>query len=143
MTGYSILTNRKRAIIALVHSIAFLMIAGFGVRSAVHRLGASSSRGPWIMTAVYLLVSLILATLAALSGTKLERLYFLFCTASASFGLMRQIVGDPAMHAAVYIRIAMLLCAVLNCMLIVRAHGARREPEPEMEMEIPMPTEIG
>ena len=143
MTGYFILTNRKRAIIALVHSIAFLMLAGFGVRSSVHHLGASSPRAAWIMTAAYLLVSLILATLAALSRTKLERVYFLLCTTSASFGLLRQIIGDPAMHAAVYVRIALLLCAVVNCMLIVRVHSARSKSEPEIEMEISVPTEIG
>src|ERR1700693_4841632 len=71
MGGFSILTNRKRAIIALVHSVVFLLIAvrqmvaanpaaGIWVASAV-------SRGTWILCGVFTIVSAILLWLLVIS----------------------------------------------------------------------------
>jgi hypothetical protein len=119
---YVILTNRKRAIVALVHSVAFLGIAFYGVFSAVRPLGAASPASAWTVVGVYVAVSLALAVLAAISGNWRERLYFAFCATSATFGLLRQILGDPPMHFAVYVRIALLSCAVVTGLTIVRAH---------------------
>jgi hypothetical protein len=122
MHRYVILTTRKRAIVALVHSVAFLLIALYGVISMVRPLGASSPGSAWIVAGVYVAVSIALAVLAAIARNWRERLYFLFCATSATFGLLRQILGDPPMHFAVYVRVALLACAVAAGLAIVRAH---------------------
>ena len=122
MHRYVILTTRKRAIVALVHSVAFLLIALYGVISMVRPLGASSPGSAWIVAGVYVAVSIALAVLAAIARNWRERLYFLFCATSATFGLLRQILGDPPMHFAVYVRVALLACAVAAGFAIVRAH---------------------
>jgi hypothetical protein len=125
MHRYVILTNRKRAIVALVHSVAFLGIALYGMVSVVRPLGTASPASAWTVVGVYVAVSFALAALAAISGNWRERLYFAFCATSAAFGLLRQILGDPPMHFAVYLRIALLSCAVLTGLGIVRAHRER------------------
>ena len=122
MHRYVILTNRKRAIVALVHSVAFLVFALYGLVSVVRPLGTASPGSAWTVAAVYVAVTAALAVLAAISGNWRERLYFAFCATSASFGLLRQILGDPPLHVAVYVRIAMLGCAVITGCGIVRAH---------------------
>ena len=126
MHRYVILTTRKRAIVALVHSVAFLGIALYGAISVVRPLGAASPASAWTVAGVYVAVSFALAVLAALSGNWRERLYFAFCATSATFGLVRQIVGDPPMHFAVYVRIALLSCAVVTGLGIVRTHRGHR-----------------
>ena len=133
MTRYVILTNRKRAIVALVHSVAFLGIAIYGLVTVVRPLSAASPTSAWIMASVYVLVSSALAILTALSGHWRERLYFACCTTSAGFGLLRQALGDPAMHFAVWVRIAMLAAAVATGLRIVQGHDART---PEIESGI-------
>ena len=77
------------------------------------------------MVGVYVAVSIALAVLTALSGNLRERLYFGFCATSAAFGLMRLILGDPPMHFAVYVRVALLSCAVATGLRIVRTHRGR------------------
>jgi hypothetical protein len=74
---------------------------------------------------VYTLVSSIL-WLTAISRGTIERMYFDFCTTSASFGLRRQLLGDPAIHVAV--DVAMLACAVVTgvWMLGLRPQGLER-----------------
>jgi hypothetical protein len=126
MHRYVILTNQKRAIVALVHSVAFLLFALYGVITVVRPLGPSSPASAWTVAGVYVAVSLALATLAAISGNWRERLYFACCATSASFGLLRQILGDPPMHFAVYVRVAMLASAVVTGLAIVRAHREGR-----------------
>jgi len=123
MPRYFLLTNRKRAIVALAHSVAFLLIALYGAVTVVRPLGRASPGAAWIMAGVYGAVTLALAILTALAGNWRERLYFGFCTTSAGFGLLRQILGDPPLHYAVYVRIVMLGCAVATGVAIVRAHG--------------------
>jgi hypothetical protein len=125
MHRYVILTNRKRAIVALVHSVAFLLFALYGLITVARPLGTASPGSAWTVAGVYAAVSAALAVLAAISGNWRERLYFAFCATSASFGLARQILGDPPLHFAVYVRIAMLGCAVVTGLGIVRAHRAR------------------
>ena len=124
MPRYVILTTRKRAIVALVHSVAFLLIALYGVISVVRPLGMASPASAWTLAGVYVAVSSALWVLAALSGNWRERLYFALCASSATFGLARQILGDPPLHFAVYVRIALLACAVVTGFAIVRAHRA-------------------
>jgi hypothetical protein len=130
MGRFFLLTNRKRAIIALVHTVAFLGIAAATAALAVRPLGAASSRSAWALAAVYLAVSAILAVLCGLSPDRRERLYFGLCAASAASGLARQVVGDPLLHAAVYARPAMLAGAIAMGLVIVRAHP-RPAAEPE------------
>ena len=125
MPRYTILTTRKRAVVALVHSVAFLVIALYGVISVVRPLGPASPAPAWILAGVYVAVGSALAVLAAMAGNWRERLYFAFCATSAAFGLWRQIRGDPPMHFAVYVRVAMLSCAVVTGLAIVRAHRRR------------------
>lgn len=112
MRGSRILNTRKRVVVALVHTVVFLGVAVLGFFFSVAPLRPASPPSAWIMVAVYTIVSAVLLWLSTISGTAVERLYFAFCTTSASFGLLRQLLGDPAMHAAVYVRVAMLTCAV-------------------------------
>ncbi|MCX6632650.1 MAG: hypothetical protein NTW28_34025 [Candidatus Solibacter sp.] len=125
MPRYVILTNRKRAIVALVHSLAFLLIALYGGTSRVHALGTASQASAWTLAGVYAAVSAALAVLTRVAGNWRERLYFALCATSATFGLLRQILGDPPMHFAVYLRIALLSCAVVTGLAIVRAYRGR------------------
>jgi hypothetical protein len=53
----------------------------------------------------------------------MEKIYFGFCTISASSGLLRTAAGDQAFHAGLYIRVVMLVSAVLVGLLIVRMHS--------------------
>jgi hypothetical protein len=119
MSPYFVLTNRKRAIVALAHTVVFLGIAMAGFWMVIHPLGAESPLSAWIIAGVYAAVA---SVLAACSRNGLERLYFAFCTTSAAFGLARQIVGDPRLFVAVYIRVAMLGCAVIAGLAIMRRH---------------------
>jgi hypothetical protein len=127
MGEFSILINRKRAIIALAHSLVFLLIA---VRQMVAVspaagiwLASPVPRGTWILCGIFAIVSAILLWLLVISRGWMERFYFGFCTLSATSGLLRTAAGDQAFHAGVYIRVAMLVSAVLVGLLILRAHG--------------------
>jgi hypothetical protein len=132
MGGFSILTNRKRAIVALAHSVVFLLVAvrqmvaanpvaGIWVASAV-------SRGTWILCGIFAIVSAILLWLFVISRGWMEKFYFGFCTISATSGLLRTAAGDQAFHAGLYVRVVMMVSAVLVGLLIVRMH-TRVEPE--------------
>jgi len=128
MRGAFLLTTRKRVIVALAHSVAFLFIAFLGFHSTAHPWSAAAPASLWALPGVYLIVSAILAALTALSGAFLERLYFGFCATSAAFGLGRQILGDPPMHAAVYVRVTMLSFAILTGVIMLRASQAESIP---------------
>jgi len=136
MGGFSILTNRKRAIVALVHSIVFLLVAVRQMVAANPAAGiwlpSTVSRGTWILCGVFAIVSTILLWLFVISQGWMERFYFGFCTISASSGLLRTAAGDQAFHAGLYIRVVMLVSAVLVGLLIVRLHSrtqSRVQPE--------------
>ena len=136
MGGFSILTNRKRAIVALVHSIVFLLVAVRQMVAANPAAGiwlpSTVSRGTWILCGILALVSSILLWLLVISQGWMERFYFGFCTISASSGLLRTAAGDQAFHAGLYIRVVMLVSAVVVGLLIVRMHSrtqSRVQPE--------------
>jgi hypothetical protein len=57
----------------------------------------------------------------------MEKIYFALCAISASSGLLRIAAGDQAFHAGLYIRVVMLVSAVLVGLLIVRAHSEYAE----------------
>jgi hypothetical protein len=119
MGGFSILTNRKRAIVALVHSVVFLMIAVWQMIAANPAAGiwvaSTVSRGTWILCGIFTVVSAILLWLLVISRG--------FCTVSASSGLLRTAAGDQAFHTGLYLRVVMLVSAVLVGLLIVREHS--------------------
>ena len=127
MDGFSILTNRKRAIVALAHSLVFLLIAvrqmvattpaaGVWIRSAVRP-------GTWILCGIFAIVSSILLWLLIISRGWMEKIYFAFCTISAGSGLLRTAAGDQVFHTGLYIRVVMLVSATMVGLLIVRTHS--------------------
>jgi hypothetical protein len=127
MGGFSILTNRKRAIIALAHSIVFLLIAVRQMVAATPVDGvwvpSTVRAGTWILCGIFGIVSAILLCLLIISRGWMEKIYFGFCTVSATSGLLRTAAGDQAFHAGLYIRVAMLVSAVVVGLLIVRRHS--------------------
>jgi hypothetical protein len=131
MGGFSILTNRKRAIVALIHSVLFLLVAVRQMMAANPAAGiwvpSTVSRGTWILCGIFVIVSAILLWLFIISRGWMERLYFALCTLSATSGLLRTAAGDQAFHAGLYIRVVMLVSAVLVGLLIVRAHSEYAE----------------
>jgi len=123
MNEFAILTNRKRALIALAHSLVFLGITFHGFLSprpglVLHRPGSVSGV---ILVAIYLIVASVLAWLVSISRCAPECLYFALCASSATFGLLRTIFGDTALPAAQYLRVVMLTSAVAVGVWIFRS----------------------
>lgn len=123
MNEFAILNNRKRAVIALVHSFIFLGIAihGFASSKAGIITPAIVATADIILIGIYLVVASILAWLASISRCARERVYFALCTCSATFGLLRTIFGDAALPPAQYLRVLMLTSAVIVGLLILRS----------------------
>ena len=123
MNEFAILTNCRRAVIALIHSVVFLSIA-------LGSLVSSNAAGPiWRAASIwqslpilliYFIVTAVLMYLARISRAQLETLYFTFCATSAGTGLLRAVFGDPARYVAPSVRIVMLACAVGTGIVIVR-----------------------
>ena len=130
MQEFAVLTNRKRAIIALIHSVFFLLLAILQLRS--ERIPAIWYRihghfgSAVALFMIYLIVTSILFWLTGISRSSIERFYFGFCSVSAGTGLLRAIFGDISMHAAPFVRVLMLGCAVVTGFLILKLHS---EPE--------------
>ncbi len=135
MREFAILTNRKRAIIALAHSVVVLLVATWQMVAAPPAVGlwipATVSRGTWILCAVLIVVSAILLWLLAISRGWMEKIYFGLCTASASSGLLRTAAGDQTFHAGLYVRVVMLGSAVLVGLIILRLHLELAESKSE------------
>ena len=127
MDDFAILTNRKRALVALVHSVVFLLIAFRQMIAATPAAGiwipSAVSTGTWILCAIFSIVSAILLWLFAISRAWIEKLYFGMCAVSATSGLLRTAFGDQAFHAGLYIRVVMLTGAMFVGLLIVRIHS--------------------
>jgi hypothetical protein len=126
MDRFAIINNRKRAIIALVHSVFFLGVAGVQLaisHAAPFSLRREKAVGGVILLAIYVIVTTVLLILLRFSSCTKERLYFAFCSASAGFGLVRIWLGDPALHANV-LRVLLLFCAVIIGTGILRTHSA-------------------
>jgi hypothetical protein len=118
-----ILINRKRAIVALAHTVGFLGLAAVTGRPGLRPLAWNSSAPAFILPAVYGVVTSVLTWFAA-AGRGAERLYFSLCATSALFGLARQVGGDPPLHFAVYVRVAMLSFAVITGAAIARSKAS-------------------
>ena|SRR6266496_2864563 len=125
MNDFGVLNNRKRALIALVHSVVFLGIAmhGFACPKAGVLLHGSGSIGDFVVIGIYLTVGSILAWLVSVARCARERVYFALCTCSATFGLLRTIFGDAAVPAAQYLRVIMLSSAVFVGIWILRFYS--------------------
>lgn len=126
MRRFAIITNRKRARIALVHSAFFLVIALRGAATA-SVVSPILAKGPVpvptiVLFAIYLIVSSVLIVLTRISRCAQEKLYFAFCATSASIGLLRYLFGDPTVHVGLYLRVLMLTCAVVTGIAILRRH---------------------
>ncbi|MFZ3264282.1 MAG: hypothetical protein WA172_09805 [Terriglobales bacterium] len=134
MSEFTILTNRKRALIALVHSVVFLLVAFRQMIAPSPAAGiwlpSTVSTGTWVLCLIFSIVSTILLWLFAISRGWPEKVYFGMCTISASSGLLRTAAGDQAFHAGLYIRVIMLMSAVLVGLLIVRMHSDCTVPDP-------------
>ncbi|MGA2369479.1 MAG: hypothetical protein ACLPPV_05520 [Candidatus Korobacteraceae bacterium] len=133
MDRFAIINNRKRAIIALVHSVFFMGVAG--VQLAISRAEPFSIRrekvvAPIILLTIYVIVTTVLLILLRFSRCTKERLYFALCAASAAFGLVRILLGDPVLHANI-LRVLLLFCAVIIGTGILRSHAASAEQAEE------------
>jgi peptidoglycan/LPS O-acetylase OafA/YrhL len=130
--NYFIITNKKRAIVALVHSIAFLGLA-IAMYKPPKSIGFATTASA-ILTVVYFIVTSILLWLALASRARNEKLYFGLCATSAGFGLLRMVVASPMFAMfAVYVRVSMLAMAVIVGVGLWRTHGrleASAEAEP-------------
>jgi len=125
MDSFAIITNRKRAIIALAHSVFFLGIAGAQLamsHAAAFSIHGEKMTGRLILLAIYIIVTTVLVALLLASHCTKEKLYFAFCAAGAGFGLVRILLGDPVLHANV-LRVLLLGCAVLTGTVILRKHS--------------------
>jgi|SRR4051794_37264063 hypothetical protein len=123
MNDFGVLTNRKRALIALIHSMVFLGIAAHGfVSPKAGVLRASGATGDFVLIAIYLIVASILLWLVTISHSLIERGYFALCATSATSGLLRTVFGDRGVPPAQYLRVAMLGSAVIVGALILHSH---------------------
>ena len=123
MNDFAILTNRRRALIALAHSVIFLGVAlhGFAAPRGAASLHGSGAGLNLTVILIYVTVTSALLWLAVISRCLRERIYFIFCACSATFGLLRSVFGDATLPAAQYLRVTMLSSAVLMGTLIVRS----------------------
>src|SRR5215467_580407 len=122
---FAIINNRKRAIIALIHSVFFLGVAAAQLilsHAAPYKLHGDKAVAGSILLGIYLVVTTVLLILLRYSRCTRERLYFAFCSASAAFGLVRILLGDPVLHANV-LRVLLLFCAVMIGTGILRTHS--------------------
>ena len=123
MNDFGVLNTRKRALIALIHSLVFLGIAihGFASPKAGVLLRGSGGTGDFILIGIYLTVASILAWLVTLARCTRKRMYFVLCTGTATFGLLRTIFGDASLPAAQYMRVTLLSSAVVVGSVILRS----------------------
>ena len=131
MDRFAIITNRKRAIIALVHTVIFLCVAA--LQTALSHAKAFSLHGDKVvggivLLSIYTIVTTVLLLLLRAASHASERLYFALCATSAALGLLRILLGDPVLHAGVF-RVLLLSGAVVVGMLILRSHSKARVAE--------------
>jgi len=124
MNDFGVLTNRKRAFIALIHSVVFLGVACHGFLSPkAGILRGSSAVSDFVLIGIYMIVASILSWLVGISRCARERVYFALCASSATFGLLRTIFGDATIPPAQYMRVVMLTSAVAVGTMILRSYA--------------------
>ena len=128
-TGYAILNSRKRALIALVHTIFFMLLATWQSMGAPRNASLLWHRDMSVMAGgiVYCIVTSVLLWLLAVSVTARERMYFGLCAASAAIALVRMLVGEINVPGSGVARVVMLGCAVIVGVAILREHAAAEE----------------
>jgi hypothetical protein len=128
MNRYGILNSAKRAVIALIHTVAFGLLALYQLLTRQHPAsllyaGHDHFAGPIALTTIYFIVTAVLLILLRYSQCMLERLYFSCCATSAGIGLLRALVGDPTAYAELAARVLLLGFAVIIGTLIWRNHA--------------------
>jgi len=121
MQRFGILSNRKRALIALAHSCVFLAIAAHGSLSAKVGVIHGSGRADLILVAIYFVVASILVWLVTLSCCARERFYFGLCACSATLGMLRTLFGDTTLPFSQPLRVFALASAVIVGIFISRS----------------------
>ena len=127
MRSFSILNSRKRAIIALIHTIIFLGVAALQTalsHAKAFSLHGDKVTGGIVLLAIYTIVTTVLLVLLKMASHASERLYFALCATSAALGFLRILLGDPALHAGL-LRVLLLSCAVVVGSVIWRTHHVR------------------
>jgi hypothetical protein len=126
MNDFGVLNNRKRALIALIHSVIFLGIAvhGFVSPKAGVLLPGLVATGDLVLIGIYLTVASILAWLVSIARCTKERVYFALCACSATSGLLRTVFGDASLPVAQYLRVIMLTSAVVVGIGIFRSFAS-------------------
>jgi|SRR5215469_12948099 len=125
MGSFTILNSRKRAIIALIHTIVFLCVAALQTalsHASAFSLHGNKVVGGIVLLAIYTMVTTVLLVLLRMATHAAERLYFGLCATSAGFGLLRVLLGDPALHASV-LRVCLLSGATVVGLIILRTHS--------------------
>ena len=128
MNEYGVLYNRKRVLIALIHSVIFLGVAMHGFVSP--KAGIVAGRddfSDFALLAIYLLVAAILSWVLSISRCVVERAYFALCITSVTFAAVRLIFGDTAVPFAQYVRFLSLSSAVAIGVLLLRSYSTRTE----------------
>src|SRR5664279_2763120 len=131
MKSFGILTNRKRAIIALIHTVLFLCIAALQTalsHAAAFSLHGDKVVGGVVLLTIYIVVTTVLLILLKVADCATEKLYFALCATSAGMGFLRILLGDPVLHAGV-LRVLLLSGAVVVGTLILRRHSVARVVE--------------
>jgi hypothetical protein len=123
MNEFGVLTNRKRTLIALIHSVVFLGIAIHGFASPKAGVLHGRPSADVALVIVYMIVASVLAWLVSISRCLRERAYFALCACSASFALLRTVFGDAGLPGAQYLRVLMLCSAVAVGGLILRSYS--------------------
>ena len=125
MNSFAILNSRKRAIVALIHTIVFLCVATLQTalsHASAFSLHGNKVVGGVVLLAIYTMVTTVLLVLLRMASHATERLYFALCVTSTVLGLLRVLLGDPALHAG-GLRVFLLSCATLVGLIIVRTHS--------------------
>ena len=125
MKSFTILNSRKRAIIALAHTVIFLCLAALQTalsHAAAFSLHGDKVVGGIVLLAIYTVVTTVLLLLLRVADCATEKLYFGLCATSAGLGLLRILLGDPALHAGV-LRVLLLSCATVVGLMILRMHS--------------------
>ena len=127
MSSFTILNSRKRALIALIHTIVFLCVAALQTalsHASRFSLHGNKVGGGIVRLAIYTMVTTGLLVLFRMASHATERLYFALCATSAAFGLLGALLGALALHAGV-LRVSLLSCATVAGLIILRTHSRR------------------
>lgn len=109
----------------LVRAIIFLCVAA--LQTALSHAKAFSLHGDKVagglaLLGIYAIVTRVLLILLRIVNHASERLYFALGATSAALGLLRALLGDPALHAGA-LPVLLLSCTVVVGTVILRTHS--------------------